>query len=147
MTRTPLLILGAAFALAACNPVTAVEKTDNATIVIENDVSQKVPAKVEAAAGPVKSGDTLAGRYDLTRKGCDDMNSMTRLMVEGNKMTFAESSCTVAASEKGSNYTNATLSCTGEGKDFNRQVKLQLRGDSLRMTEGANTYTYFSCAK
>lgn len=147
MTRTSLLILGTALAVAACNPVTAVEKTDDATVVIENDVSQKVPAKVEAAAGPVKADDVLAGRYDLTRKGCDDMNSMTKLMVEGNKMTFAESSCTVASSEKGSNYTDVTLGCTGEGKAFNRQVKLQLRKDALRMTEGSNTYTYFHCAK
>ena len=104
------------------------------------------PPEPTPVAGPVDAPDSLNGTYNLRASDCTEQDQPeTRLTIEGNKFNFYESACTVANSDSSTSYTRVTLSCTGEGQDFNRVVDLQNRDGELRLTEGSTSLTYFKC--
>lgn len=104
------------------------------------------PAEPEPVTGPVEAPNSLNGTYNLVASDCiDDDTPMTRLVIDGNRFNFYELACVVANSEARASDTRVTLSCTGEGQDFNRVLDLQTRADRLRVTDDSRTVTYFKC--
>ncbi|TRW98437.1 hypothetical protein FNJ84_06605 [Paracoccus sp. M683] len=104
------------------------------------------PPEPEPASGPIDAADSLNGTYNLRASDCTRQDEPeTRLVIDGNKFNFYESACVVANSVSSTSYTRVTLSCTGEGQEFNRVVDLQNRPGELRLTQDRSTLTYFKC--
>lgn len=123
MIRKRLLILSA-FAVAACVPESA----------------------QEGMADPIGEPASISnGVYDQNLAQCGDLNSTTRLTVQGDVFRFYESECNFGRKGGRSDTLEGTLMCMGEGRRFNRDIRMEATGKSLRIIENDASLDYTQC--
>lgn len=117
------------------------------TVVAACQDEKVAPATPAPTPGPIAQSNALNGIYNLRESSCGVVNSDTGLVIDGNKFSFPNSTCTIANSTTQVNRTVVTLSCQGGANGGNRVVELQSRPGTLRITENGTSLNYFQCAK
>lgn len=105
------------------------------------------PPAPEPTPGPSAASNALNGTYNLLESQCGTEGSDTGLVIDGNRLIFPGSTCTVVSSTPEVNRIEVTLSCEGANGSGNRIVSLQSRPGILRMTEQSTSVNYFQCSR
>lgn len=119
MKKLSSALLFAALVLGACVP--DAEADNGATVVI------------------------VDGTYDQRRDQCSNVNSETRLIVNGGTFQFYESQCTFGRKGGQSDASEGTLICMGEGQRFNRDITLNVQAEGLQIVENDAALNYTRC--
>ena len=85
----------------------------------------------------------LDGAYNVDMAQCGDPASPTRLLVSEREFEFSAARCTPTFANQATGQ--VTLACTGEGRRFDRYVRIEPVTEGFRMTDDGVTLTYLSC--
>lgn len=100
------------------------------------------------AENGVDTGQAVAvidGTYDQRRDQCSNVNSETRLTINGGTFQFYESQCTFGRKGGQASASEGTLICMGEGQRFNRDIALNVQTDGLQIVENDAALNYTRC--
>lgn len=100
------------------------------------------------AENGVETGGAVAvidGIYDQRRDQCSNVNSETRLTINGGTFQFYESQCTFGRKGGQASASEGTLICMGEGQRFNRDIALNVQADGLQIVENDAARNYTRC--
>lgn len=100
------------------------------------------------AENGVDTGQAVAvidGTYDQRRDQCSNVNSETRLTINGGTFQFYESQCTFGRKGGQASASEGTLICMGEGQRFNRDIALNVQTDGLQIVENDTALNYTRC--
>ena len=102
-------------------------------------------AEAENGAGAGETAAIVDGIYDQRRDQCSNVNSETRLSVNGGTFDFYESQCTFGRKGGQASASDGTLICMGEGQRFNRDITLNVQADGLQIVENDASLNYVRC--
>lgn len=142
------MILGAAGAITALTVAACTPTVEAPISRVEADMridETTAPAAPVDASGVVEPANSLNGSYNLRSTECGVAASEGALSVQGSRFQFYESQCTAVRSTSQADAAEVQLSCDGEGKAFDRLVKLRLSPGVLQMEENNVGLRYYRC--
>ncbi|MDO5529455.1 MAG: hypothetical protein Q4F71_08630 [Paracoccus sp. (in: a-proteobacteria)] len=142
--RSAILPMGLAaiFGLAACTEGDQLITKTEADLRASETVAPAEPAPV---AGPVEAANSLNGVFNLQASRCGDAASEGHLEISGTKFNFHGSSCTATGSNSEASFTEVSLACSDENREWSRQVQLRMSPGRLQLTEDRVTLGYYRC--
>lgn len=136
MTR-PCLCLFAVLAVAACGPGEPNPPTEPAEPV-DAPAAVADPAVPSARVGPGLPGAgprNFVGRWAADVSWCPNKTGPERpIEITTTRFEGYENSCAIAAINQVSDGYEAALTCTAEGAASNERVRMNVTGQSLRLT-------------